>query len=234
MALDIRDQENDIWVWNLARETFTRITSGPAMDRVPVWTPDGQLLFSSSDGAGANLFRVAVDGTDAAERLTQSPNEQFPTSTSPDGAFAVFSDNTTQDLMLLALSRDGLVRPLVQTKFIEENGEISPDGRWLAYESNQLGQREIYMRSFPDITSGYMQISAGGGTRPLWARNGEALFYVAPTGTLMSVPMQRGKVGDGYPNESPQRAVLLWKRTRYSPNLRCVAGRPTVSLAQTR
>jgi Tol biopolymer transport system component len=64
----------------------------------------------------------------------------------PDGAFAVFSYNTTQDLMLLALSRDGLVQPLVQTKFIEENGEISPDGRWIAYESNQLGQREIYVR----------------------------------------------------------------------------------------
>jgi Tol biopolymer transport system component len=78
--------------------------------------------------------------------LTQSPNEQFPTSISPDGAFAVFSYNTTQDLMLLALSRDGLAQPLVQTKFIEENGEISPDGRWITYESNQLGQREIYVR----------------------------------------------------------------------------------------
>jgi serine/threonine protein kinase/Tol biopolymer transport system component len=192
VALDVRDQESDLWIWNLARQTFTRLTLDPTIDRVPVWTADGRLLFSSNRDGTANLFWQAVDATGAAERLTRSPNEQFATSTSPDGAFAVFSDATTRDLMMLALNGDRGVRPLVQSRFIEENGEISADGRWLAYESNQSGQPEIYVRPFPDVGSGLSQVSAEGGTRPLWARSGRELFYVGLTGALMSVPFQPG------------------------------------------
>ena len=192
VALDLRDQENDVWIWDLARKTFMRLTFEPTMDRVPAWTPDGLLLFSSNSYGAANLFLQAVDGTRAAEQVTSSSNDHFPTSISPDGAIAVFSDNTTYDLMMVSLDKDHQVRPLVRTRFIEENGEISPDGRWLAYQSNQSGQHEVYVRPFPDVTSGHFQISAGGGTRPLWARSGRELFYVGPTGTLMSAPIRPG------------------------------------------
>ena len=84
------------------------------------------------------------------------------------------------------------VRPLIQTPYAEQNAEISPDGRWLAYESNNSGQHEIYVRPFPNVNSGLWQVSTGGGTKPLWARNGQELFYRAPTGAVMSVRIERG------------------------------------------
>ena len=84
------------------------------------------------------------------------------------------------------------VTPLVQSPFAERNGIVSPDGRWLAYEANDSGRFEIYVRPFPDVNSGHWQVSTAGGTRPLWARNGQELFYVSPTGALMRVGVERG------------------------------------------
>ena len=90
------------------------------------------------------------------------------------------------------------VRPLVQTTFNELNGEISPDGRWLAYESNESGQEEIYVRPFPNVNGGRWQISVGGGTRPLWARSGKEIFYLGgASGAMMSVPVEGGSTFRG-------------------------------------
>ena len=94
--------------------------------------------------------------------------------------------------MQLRLDGTRQVVPLVRTPFAERNGEVSPDGRWLAYEANDSGQSEIYVRPFPDVTSGHWQVSTAGGTRPLWARNGQELFYLAPTGALTRVGVERG------------------------------------------
>ena len=97
--------------------------------------------------------------------------------------------------MVLPLTGDRRVQPLVQTPFNELNGDISPDGRWLAYQSDESGQREIYARPFPDVSGGKWQISTNGGTRPLWARNGQELFYLATNraaAALMSVRIDRG------------------------------------------
>ena len=80
---------------------------------------------------------------------------------------------------------------MIQTPFVERNGEISPDGRWLAYESNASGRFQIYVRPFPDVDGGQWQVSTDGGTQPLWARNGEELFYIAPDRTLNSVRVER-------------------------------------------
>jgi serine/threonine-protein kinase len=195
IALDIREQENDIWVWDLARETLTRLTFDPALDRFPVWTPDSRRIIFASDRAGpSNLYWQAADNTGTVERLTQGPNVQLPDSISPDGSRLVFEEqNPSVNLMALAMDKDRKAEPLVQSQmYAERNGEISPEGRWLAYQSNESGQFEIYVRPFPDVNSGKWQVSTMGGTRPLWARNGQELFYVAPDGALMRVAVERG------------------------------------------
>ena len=94
---------------------------------------------------------------------------------------------TGGDLMVLALDGARRMTPLIQTAFNERNGEISPDGRWLAYESDESGQEEIYVRPFPDVNGGRWQVSTGGGSEPLWARSGRELFYRGPDGSLLGV-----------------------------------------------
>ena len=214
VALDIRDQENDIWMWDLGRQTLSRVTFEAGLDSFPVWAPDGRRLFFGSSRAGLrNVFWTTADGTGTAERLTQSTSDQVPTSASPDGTRVVLRDQTAtgagSELMMLLLNKDRVeppaqgvgapggiltsdLRPLVHSGYVEDNAEISPDGRFIAYESNSSGQFEIYVRPFPNVDSGLWQVSTAGGTRPLWARNGQELFYVSPMGALMSVPIERG------------------------------------------
>jgi serine/threonine-protein kinase len=192
VALAVSDQEQDIWIWDLVRETLTRLTSDPTTDRTPVWAPDGKYIYFASYRSGAsNLFRQATDGSGTAEHLLQSPNMQFPTGMSPEGTRLVFTDLTTNDLMVFTLN-ERRAQPLMQTTFAERNGDISPDGRWLAYEANDSGESEIYVRPFPGGNSGRSQVSTGGGSRVRWARNGQELFYVAPPGALMSARVTRG------------------------------------------
>ena len=104
--------------------------------------------------------------------------------------FYELTPTTGRDLMQLALDGTRRVTPLLQTTFDERNGIVSPDGRWLAYESNSSGRFEIYVRPFPNVGGGQWQVSTAGGTRPLWARSGKELFYVGADGALMRVPVE--------------------------------------------
>ncbi len=195
IALDIRDQDNDIWIWDLARETLKRLTTDPTLDRMPVWAGNSQIIFSSARSSPlGNLYRQSADGTTDPERLTQSQNFQVPASMSPDGTQLVFTETrTTRDLMLMQLDT-GRARPLLSTQFNEQNGYISQSGRWLAYESDESGQFQIYVRPFPEVNGGLWQVSTGGGTQPMWGRDGQELLYVAPGGALMSVRIEPGAV----------------------------------------
>jgi Tol biopolymer transport system component len=215
VALEIRDQENDIWVWDLGHETLTRVTFDPGLDRAPVWMPDGRRLVFSSQAGGATgaLFWQAADGTGRAERLAPGTNVQIPTAVSRDGTRIVFMEAfaaTRADVMALRLDKDHTIRPLVQTPYVEQNGEISSDGRWLAYQSTDSGQDQIFVRPFPDVTSGLWQVSTGGGTRPLWSWNGQELFYIAPNGALMSVRVGRGETWTaGAPTKAIEASYLV-------------------------
>jgi Tol biopolymer transport system component len=191
------DQMLDLWVWDIARLTLTRSPFMPDLDTYPVWTPDGRrLLFSSArEGPRRNLYAQAADGTGAAERLTTSPNQQDATAITPDGTRLLFTETPTPtgvgDVMQVAVTGTHTVTPLVRTPAAERNAIVSPDGRWLAYEANDSGTFEIYVRPYPDVTSGRWQVSTAGGTRPLWSRDGRELFYVSPANALMRVGVER-------------------------------------------
>ena len=198
VALGISDQETDIWIWDLARQTLTRLTDTPAYDSDPVWTPDSRrIIFASSLAGNSNLFWQAADKTGTVERLTTSPNTQQPTAIAPDGTRLIVAEivpTTSGDLRVLRMeNKTGGPRqtePLLQTTFNELNGEISPDGHWLAYQSNDSGLFQISVRPFPNVDSGHWTISPSGGTMPVWARSGTELFYLDGTNTLTAVPVR--------------------------------------------
>jgi len=186
LALDVRDQELDIWTWDLARETLTRLTFDPGQDESPVWSSDGRRIAYSSSGGGnvaadTILFWQAADGTGSAELLAESSGQSFPTSFLPDATgFLVYGTVTAgngDDIAIFRFEGEDGATPLLETTFEESYPAVSRDGRWLVYVSDESGSNEIYVRPFPDIDAGRWQVSTGGGTQPLWARNGRELFY---------------------------------------------------------
>jgi len=191
LALDIRDQENDIWIFDLAREALQRLTFEPGLNRYPVWAPDGRRVAFSGrfGGASEQIYWQAWDGTGSPEALTRDLATEFVSDFTPDGA-AVLAHNRfpPRDVWVAPVARGqaSIATPLVQTAANEQNGTVSPDGRWLAYESNESGQSEIYVRPFPNVDSGRWLVSNGGGTRPHWTRGGRELVYLtsAPNGTV--------------------------------------------------
>jgi serine/threonine-protein kinase len=200
VALDVRDQDRDIWTWDLARETLTRLTFDPGEDEFPVWSPDGRrIAFSSSRGGGSptdtSLFWRAADGTGSSEQLAERSGQIFPTSFLPDATellvYGGFSDTATNDdIALFRLEGGDPLTPLLETSFGESYPQVSPDGRWLAYVSDESGRDEIYVRPFPEVDAGgRWQVSTGGGTQPLWARNGRELFY-RTVEAVIAVPIE--------------------------------------------
>ena len=196
LGLDLRNRENGIGIWDLRLNRGRRFIADPAdpyEHTYPVWTPDSsRIVFSSTVNGRTNLYWRAADGTDAVDRLTESANIQFGYSFSPDGEALVFREDqraTGSDLRVLSLAGDRGVETLLATEFHERNAELSPDGRWMVYESNQSGWFEVYVRPFPNVDDGLWQISTGGGAQPLWARNGRELFY-RRGGAVMTVAVQ--------------------------------------------
>jgi eukaryotic-like serine/threonine-protein kinase len=169
---------SDVWIVDTGRGTLTRLTF-EAHNIEPTFTPDGKrVAFASSRSGPVNLFWIGADGTDAPERLLESPSNQYPDSFSPDGrtlAFTEISPDTSSDIWVLPLDTR-TPRPFVRTRFEEDAAAFSPDGRFLAYESNETGRPEVYVRPFPAGTPKW-QVSTGEGYAPTWSRDGRELFY---------------------------------------------------------
>jgi eukaryotic-like serine/threonine-protein kinase len=202
IAVQIDDGNKDIWVWDLARETLTQVTTHPGLDQWPLWTPDGRrLVFTSqADGTLGSLFWQAADGSGIAEPLIKSSNTGTPlraTAVLADPSGVLFTE--AADIMMLTLGKDRHVGPVVQTPQVEHNGVISPDGRWLAYQGLDSGSPQIFVRPFPNTNDGRTHVSTTGGSRPVWARSGRELFYLALDGTLMSVSVTPGTTWKGQP-----------------------------------
>ena len=163
MVVTDADGNNDVLIYDLARDIPTRFTFDAASDSYPVWSPDGErVVFASQREGVRNLFWKAADGTGEAERLTTSELPQFSSSWAPDGESLVLAEqrpDTGFDIAVLSMEGDGgsEAEMLVQTEFGDYFPEISPDGRWMAYASNESGQNEVYVRPFPNVDEGRWQ-----------------------------------------------------------------------------
>jgi eukaryotic-like serine/threonine-protein kinase len=177
VAVGIRTEGNDdLWLYDLPRDTLTRLTSGDAAEKCPLWTPDGtRIAFMSGEG----VYWMPWDGSGVAERLTTTGHDSAPASWTPDGMTLAFALEKPTDTDVWILPKGGDARPLLQSAFDELSPVFSPDGRWLAYVSDETGRSEVYVQAYPG-PGARVQISSDGGLSPVWARNGEELFYRTP------------------------------------------------------
>jgi eukaryotic-like serine/threonine-protein kinase len=190
LALHLEDQEDDVWTLEIARDSLTRQTFDPAEDETPVFSPDGQWLAYSGFARGGKdrcIFRRRVDGSGGEEVLWTLPEHAHVSDWSPDGKTLVVDvfGQAGLDIVLIDLGAPPVTRPYRKTTFDESSGRISPDGRWLAYRSNESGQDQIYVQSFP-VPGGKVQVSTGGGVQPVWSRDGRALYFRAATDLMVA------------------------------------------------
>jgi WD40 repeat protein len=172
----------NIWVWDLVRKTMTRLTFDEAGDFLPLWSPDGKrIAFMSSRGGKPSIYWKAADGTGADELLASASGRYIgPRSWSGDGKTLVFMEvgaGTGADIGVVSVEGDRTKKLLLHEKYAEMDPQISPDGRWMAYASDESGRFEIYVRPYPEVKGGKWQVSTSGGIWPLWSRDGRELFY---------------------------------------------------------
>jgi eukaryotic-like serine/threonine-protein kinase len=179
VAVTVAEQGNQIWLYDITRDALTRLTFEGTANQPPVWTPDGKrIAFYSNEERAQNLAWQRADGSGGLERMPTSEYTHVPSSFSRDGqllAFAEVNPTTGFDIWVLTLS-DHQAKPFLRTPFNEAMPIFSPDGRWMAYISDESGRYEVYVQPYPG-PGGKYQISTGGGTEPVWNRNGKELFY---------------------------------------------------------
>ena len=193
VAIDKNDPgslNSDVWIYNLQGQGTKRVTFDPAIDAMPVWSPDGtRVVFSSSRKKTFDLYLKATDGGQEEKPIEATPGEdKYPSAWSRDGKYILYTRGT--NLWFLTLS-DLSSRLFLKAPSDTKNGQFSPDGKWVAYASNESGKWEIYVTSFPDA-HGKWQVSNGGGDQPRWRGDGKELFYVALDGKIMAVPVSEG------------------------------------------
>jgi eukaryotic-like serine/threonine-protein kinase len=189
LAVTIEGTNQDIWVYDLARGTLTRLTFDQSEEFGPVWTRDGARLAFTSQKAGRNpaIFSAPADGSGAPEPLLEGAVARFPSSFSPRERVLGYTEETGRggaDIWLLPLDDPAQPRPLLRTPFRESAATFSPDGAWIAYVSNEAGRNEVYVQPYPG-PGGKRQISTDGGTSPVWAASGKELFYRAGDAMLV-------------------------------------------------
>jgi serine/threonine protein kinase/Tol biopolymer transport system component len=197
---------SDVWLLDAGRNTSTRLTYARVRDSFPIWSADGSsVIFNSIREGAGNLYLKLASGA-GDERLLLKPSDgyKYPTSSSRDGRFLLYtveSPNTKSDLWVLSLNGDPKPMPFLHTEFNERSGQFSPDGRWVAHTSDESGKDEIYVREFSSGSAqgssdaaGKWLISKGGGTSPRWRGDGKGLFYVDSGGKLMSVDIRANPV----------------------------------------
>ena len=196
-AVEKRDpdrQATDLWTVDLARNTFSRLTSAPGFESVAVWSPDGRRIAYGSDEGDSNIRVKNASGT--GEEAVVVKGRAFPTDWSRDGRYLLFMTDgcaTRQDFWVYDTERRTSTA-VIATPFNETAARFSPDGKWIAYVSDETRSPQVYLRSFPDGAT-KIHVSAEGGDEPQWRRDGKELFYLAPDTTLKAVDVQESVAG---------------------------------------
>jgi len=202
-------EDRRIWIGDLRRHTLRRLTLGSSDDGWPIWTRDSRaIIFNSNREGGFNLYLQPADGSGSAVRLTTGPNYLLPNSLTPDGRHLIAAEGSPQtflDVVLLQASGApqtgdsaadspalsfAMVRPVVKSKAREYNGIASPDGRFFAYQSNESGRSEVYVKPLTTTSEVRWQVSTAGGSSPLWAPKGGELYYRDLTNAVLAVPYE--------------------------------------------
>ena len=199
IGVTVRQQQgtSEVMVLDIARKNSRPFASDPADDRYSIWTPDSQrVYFGSQRGDEPAVWSQRADGSELPHRLAALPRAGFanffPTSIAPDATalIATVTNPGGANVWMVALNGKPEPKPLLASEGTKRNGEISPGGRWLAYESIENGLMDIYVRPFPDVNAAVWRVSSGGGSQPLWARNGRELFYLDALNMLTAVTVE--------------------------------------------
>jgi serine/threonine-protein kinase len=210
IALSDLGGDRDVWIWDLSRRVLSRLTFDPALDRSPVWTADGaRVAFQSTRDGATNVWTHAADGSGPDTQLTSGDTFKNPFSITPDGIVVVAEIRAKTGLDLVgapigALTKSERGQMLVGGPGDQGAGELSPDGHFLAYTSNETGRFEIYVRPYPNVQDGRWQVSTSGGLRPVWTREGRELVFQDTVGHIevASVDASRAK---GFRSSTPRR-----------------------------
>lgn len=196
IAFNRRDEGSDIWIWDTERRHFKQLTNDPSSNYLAAWFPDSKrVAFSVSAQRVTRIYEQAADGSGPARPIT---DKAFPSQISRDGTVMLLAEpvGVQWDVGALPLSNPNARRTLLGTAAVERNPVLSPDGRWLAYESDETGRFEIYVRPFPNVEDTVLKVTSDGGIAPVWARDGRELFYWKERGQLasiMAIPILPGK-----------------------------------------
>jgi len=189
---DVQLGSRDIWVIDLGRRVSSRLTFGARNENYPLWSPDGtRILYYSDDSKDPGIFVQPSSGAGRGERVLSSGAELTLTDWSRDGQFVIYdmaADQNRQDVWVLPMTGDRQPKPFLTGPYDETQARLSPNGRWIAYTSDESGRSEVYVQTFPE-PGGKWQVSTRGGSDPVWRADGRELFYISSDQQLMAMPV---------------------------------------------